>query len=160
MNIDVIGHQYVWQFKYPGEENVQTYTDMYVPVGMTITLDITSVDVQHSWWIPALAGKQDALPGYTNKSWFKVTEAGEWKGQCAELCGRNHANMLRARDRPAVRRVAGLVRPGRRRPQGRARRRGRRPRRSSRRKKAQRRPRARAAKRTPTAAAARADRWP
>jgi len=93
MNIDVIGHQYVWQFKYPGEENVQGYTDMYVPVGMTITLDITSVDVQHSWWIPALAGKQDALPGYTNKSWFKVTEAGEWKGQCAELCGRNHANM-------------------------------------------------------------------
>jgi cytochrome c oxidase subunit II len=93
MNIDVIGHQYVWQFKYPGRENVFTYADMYVPVGMTITLDITSVDVQHSWWIPALAGKMDALPGYTNKSWFKVTKPGIWHGQCAELCGRNHANM-------------------------------------------------------------------
>jgi cytochrome c oxidase subunit II len=93
MNIDVIGHQYVWQFKYPGEGNVFTFTDMYVPVGMTITLDITSVDVQHSWWIPALAGKADALPGYTNKSWFKVDRPGQWRGQCAELCGRNHANM-------------------------------------------------------------------
>ena len=93
MNIDVIGHQYVWQFKYPGKENVFTFTDLYVPVGMTITMDIRSVDVQHSWWIPALAGKADALPGYTNKSWFKVDRPGIWRGQCAELCGRNHANM-------------------------------------------------------------------
>jgi len=93
MNIDVVGQQYVWQFKYPGRENVQTYVDMYVPVGMTITMDITSVDVQHSWWIPALGGKMDALPGYTNKLWFKVTKPGRWTGQCAELCGRNHANM-------------------------------------------------------------------
>jgi cytochrome c oxidase subunit 2 len=83
----------VWQFKYPGEQNVFTFTDLYVPVGMTITMDITSVDVQHSWWIPALAGKADALPGYTNKSWFKVDRPGIWRGQCAELCGRNHANM-------------------------------------------------------------------
>jgi cytochrome c oxidase subunit 2 len=66
---------------------------MYVPVGMTVTLDIRSNDVQHSWWIPALGGKADALPGYTNKTWFKVTKAGSWSGQCAELCGRNHANM-------------------------------------------------------------------
>jgi cytochrome c oxidase subunit 2 len=49
--------------------------------------------VQHSWWIPELGGKMDALPGYTNKTWFKVTEPGEFAGQCAELCGRNHANM-------------------------------------------------------------------
>ena len=61
---------------------------------MTITLDIRSDDVQHSWWIPELGGKVDALPGYTNKTWFKVTEEGVYKGQCAELCGRNHANML------------------------------------------------------------------
>jgi cytochrome c oxidase subunit 2 len=94
MNIQVNGKQYVWQFTYPGDEKVFSYTRMYVPVGMTVTLDIRSDDVQHSWWIPELGGKMDALPGYTNKTWFKVTEAGTYSGQCAELCGRNHANML------------------------------------------------------------------
>ena len=95
MNIDVDGMQYVWRFAYPSIEDkkVYSFTNMYVPVGMTVTLDIRSNDVQHSWWIPELGGKMDALPGYTNKTWFKVTEEGEWPGQCAELCGRNHANM-------------------------------------------------------------------
>jgi cytochrome c oxidase subunit II len=95
MNIAVDGMQYVWRFAYPsiGGKKVYSFTNMYVPVGMTVTLDIRSNDVQHSWWIPALGGKMDALPGYTNKTWFKVTEPGEWPGQCAELCGRNHANM-------------------------------------------------------------------
>ncbi len=95
MNIKVDGQQYVWQYTYPAIDGkrVFSYTDMYVPVGMTVTLDIGSNDVQHSWWIPDLGGKMDALPGYVNKTWFKVTEPGEWRGQCAELCGRNHANM-------------------------------------------------------------------
>jgi cytochrome c oxidase subunit 2 len=95
MNIKVDGQQYVWQYTYPSLDGkkVFSYVDMYVPVGMTVTLDIGSNDVQHSWWIPALGGKMDALPGYVNKTWFKITEEGTWKGQCAELCGRNHANM-------------------------------------------------------------------
>ena len=95
LNIDVDGMQYVWRYTYPSidEKKVYSFTDMYVPVGMTVTLDIRSNDVQHSWWIPALGGKMDALPGYTNKTWFKVDRAGQWSGQCAELCGRNHANM-------------------------------------------------------------------
>jgi cytochrome c oxidase subunit II len=95
MNIKVDGMQYAWQFTYPSidDKRVYAFTDMYVPVGMTITLDIGSNDVQHSWWIPELGGKMDALPGYTNKTWFKVTEPGRFRGQCAELCGRNHANM-------------------------------------------------------------------
>jgi cytochrome c oxidase subunit II len=95
MNIAVDGMQYVWRYAYPSidDKKVYSFTEMYVPVGMTITLDIRSNDVQHSWWIPALGGKMDALPGYTNKTWFKVTEPGRWEGQCAELCGRNHANM-------------------------------------------------------------------
>jgi cytochrome c oxidase subunit 2 len=95
MNIKVDGMQYAWQYTYPnnGDQQVFAYTDMYVPVGMTVTLDIGSNDVQHSWWIPKLGGKMDALPGYTNKTWFKITEPGVFKGQCAELCGRNHANM-------------------------------------------------------------------
>jgi cytochrome c oxidase subunit 2 len=101
LNIRVNGQQYVWRYRYPGEERLLTYTDMVVPVGMTVTLDITADDVVHSWWIPKLGGKMDAVPGYTNKSWFKIPEdaipEGEdrvvYDGQCAELCGRNHANM-------------------------------------------------------------------
>ena len=95
MNIKVDGMQYAWQYTYPSidDKTVFAYTDMYVPVGMTVTLEIGSNDVQHSWWIPKLGGKMDALPGYTNKTWFKVEEPGRFRGQCAELCGRNHANM-------------------------------------------------------------------
>jgi cytochrome c oxidase subunit II len=102
LNIRVIGEQYIWSFAYPGEEDVLAYTEMYVPVGMTVTLDIQSKDVAHSWWIPELGGKADAIPGYTNKSWFQIPldaiPEGEdrvvYDGQCAELCGRNHADML------------------------------------------------------------------
>jgi cytochrome c oxidase subunit 2 len=69
---------------------------MVVPVATTVTLDIYGQDVAHSWWIPKLGGKFDAVPGYTNHTWFKIPEdmAGSvFTGQCAELCGRNHANM-------------------------------------------------------------------
>ncbi len=95
MNIKIDGKQYVWQFTYPtvdGKSGVFSFTDLYVPAEMTITLDIQSDDVQHSWWIPQLGGKADALPGYTNHTWFRA-KAGNYSGQCAELCGRNHANM-------------------------------------------------------------------
>jgi cytochrome c oxidase subunit II len=103
LNIRVDGQQYVWRYQYPrSEKEVFSYVDMVVPVGMTITLDITADDVIHSWWIPRLGGKMDAVPGYTNKTWFKIPESaipeGEdqvvFDGQCAELCGRNHANMI------------------------------------------------------------------
>jgi cytochrome c oxidase subunit II len=95
LNIVVDGQQYVWRFQYPRVDNkeVFAYEEMVVPVGMTVTLDITADDVAHSWWIPKLGGKMDAVPGYVNKTWFKADEAGTWSGQCAELCGRNHANM-------------------------------------------------------------------
>jgi cytochrome c oxidase subunit II len=96
MNIKVDGQQYLWRYKYPGRRDVFSYVNMYVPVGMTVTLDISADDVAHSWWIPELGGKQDALPGYINKTWFKITEPGIYRGQCAELCGRNHANMYAA----------------------------------------------------------------
>jgi cytochrome c oxidase subunit II len=105
MNIRVVGQQYSWTFFYPdveGEERVYAYNDMYVPVGMTVTLDVQSSDVAHSWWIPELGGKADAVPGYTNKTWFRIPvdaiPEGEdrviYEGQCAELCGRNHADMV------------------------------------------------------------------
>jgi cytochrome c oxidase subunit 2 len=73
---------------------VFAYEKMVIPVGMTVTLDISSDDVAHSFWIPALGGKMDAIPGYVNKMWFKATKPDTYVGQCAELCGRNHANMF------------------------------------------------------------------
>lgn len=105
LHIRVVGEQYAWSFFYPeeeGQERVYAYNDMYVPVGVTVTLDVQSKDVAHSWWIPELGGKADAVPGYTNKTWFKIPldalEEGQdrvvYEGQCAELCGRNHADML------------------------------------------------------------------
>ena len=94
LKIKVDGQQYVWRYQYPGPKRVFSYVDMVVPIGRTVTLDITADDVAHSWWIPELGGKQDAIPGYTNKTWFKATKRGIFDGQCAEFCGRNHANMI------------------------------------------------------------------
>jgi cytochrome c oxidase subunit 2 len=93
LRIRVDGQQYVWRYQYPGREGVFAYEEMVVPTGVTVVLDITADDVVHSWWIPQLGGKMDALPGYTNHSWFKATKPGVYEGQCAELCGRGHANM-------------------------------------------------------------------
>ncbi len=101
LNIRVDGQQYVWRYQYPGAENVASYVDMVVPVGMTVLLDVTSDDVAHSWWIPKLGGKMDAIKGYVNKTWFRIppdaipegADQVVYTGQCAELCGRNHANM-------------------------------------------------------------------
>jgi cytochrome c oxidase subunit 2 len=99
LNIIVTGQQYVWRYTYPdGDTNSQnnpfSYEEMVVPVGATVTLDIQAIDVAHSWWIPKLGGKMDAVPGYTNYTWFKATKPGVYYGQCAELCGRGHANMV------------------------------------------------------------------
>jgi cytochrome c oxidase subunit 2 len=92
LNVDVNGQQYVWRYTYPN--GAYAYDTMVVPVNTTVTLDIRSQDVVHSWWIPKLGGKFDATPGHTNKTWFKISKPGDYPGQCAELCGRNHANML------------------------------------------------------------------
>ena len=64
-----------------------------MPTNTTVVLKITSSDVIHSWWIPKLGGKADAVPGHTNETWFKISKAGTYEGQCAELCGDNHADM-------------------------------------------------------------------
>ncbi|MCW2957880.1 MAG: cytochrome c oxidase subunit [Solirubrobacterales bacterium] len=102
LNIEINGQQYVWRFTYPDGDtntlnNVFAYETLVVPVDTAVTLDIRAQDVAHSWWIPKLGGKFDAIPGYTNHTWFKIPAklAGQtFRGQCAELCGRNHANMV------------------------------------------------------------------
>ena len=102
LNICVNGQQYIWRYTYGTRckdqplNSVFSYEEMVVPTGTTVTLDIVAQDVAHSWWIPKLGGKFDAIPGYTNYTWFKIP--GKLAGtvftdQCAELCGRNHANM-------------------------------------------------------------------
>jgi cytochrome c oxidase subunit II len=102
LNVCVNGQQYIWRYTYANDCNnaplnsAFSYSEMVVPVETTVTLDINAQDVAHSWWIPKLGGKMDAIPGYTNHTWFKVPAkyAGTvFNGNCAELCGRNHANM-------------------------------------------------------------------
>ena len=91
LNIAVNGQQYLWRYDYPG--GVFSYYRMVVPTDTTVTLDIRASDVVHSWWIPKLGGKADAVPGHTNQTWFKISDEGVYKGQCAELCGAGHADM-------------------------------------------------------------------
>jgi len=92
LRITVEGRQYYWLFRYPGG---QVAVDrMVVPVGRVVTLDVVSPDVVHSWWIPALGGKIDAIPGRRNTTWFRAERKGVYRGQCAELCGIEHARML------------------------------------------------------------------
>jgi cytochrome c oxidase subunit 2 len=89
--IKVAGQQYLWRYQYPN--GAVSFQEMVVPKDTTVTLKITSNDVAHSWWIPKLGGKQDAIPGLTNETWFKATKTGTFEGQCAEFCGANHAFM-------------------------------------------------------------------
>ena len=102
LNICVNGQQYIWRYTYASDcdnaplNSAFSYQQMVVPVQTTVTLTINAQDVAHSWWIPKLGGKFDAIPGYTNHTWFKIPGKLVGKvftGQCAELCGRNHANM-------------------------------------------------------------------
>jgi cytochrome c oxidase subunit 2 len=103
LNICVNGQQYIWRYTYGQQDCTKndfrapfSYEEMVVPTDTTVTLDITGQDVAHSWWVPKLGGKFDAIPGYVNHTWFKIpaSKAGTvFTGNCAELCGRNHANM-------------------------------------------------------------------
>jgi cytochrome c oxidase subunit 2 len=92
--IGVTGRQFYWQYKYPN--GVIAIDQMRAPAGVPVRLEVTSpdADVIHSWWIPALGGKIDAIPGTTNATWFEADKAGTYTGQCAELCGLEHARML------------------------------------------------------------------
>jgi cytochrome c oxidase subunit II len=100
LNITVIGRQYIWQYVYPGASEPDglgapyAYEEMVVPTETTVTLDIVSEDVVHSWWIPKLGGKFQAVPGYHDYTWFKIPKPGVFHGQCSLFCGRLHARMV------------------------------------------------------------------
>jgi cytochrome c oxidase subunit 2 len=117
LTIKVTGHQWRWEYEYLGDgirfvsalatpraqiDNLAPKDDTYllavdrplvVPTGKKIRLVITSSDVIHAWWVPALGVKQDAIPGFIRDSWFLIEAAGTYRGQCAELCGVGHGFM-------------------------------------------------------------------
>ena len=122
MTIRVTGYQWLWEYDYVDSDvhffsrldrasddarqlnsgidpnTVDNYlrnvdNPMVVPVDTKVRLLLSSGDVIHSWWVPDLGGKKDAIPGYINDMWFKANETGVYRGQCAELCGRGHAFM-------------------------------------------------------------------
>jgi cytochrome c oxidase subunit II len=100
LRINVVGQQYIWRYDYiqarprlTENRPVFSYYEMVVPTNTTVVLQINSSDVAHSWWIPTLGGKADAIPGHNNYTWFKISKPGIYHGQCAELCGNNHADM-------------------------------------------------------------------
>jgi cytochrome c oxidase subunit II len=91
IQITIVGHQYYWQFNYPnGARSIGT---LHAPVDRVVDLKVLSPDVIHSWWIPALGGKVQAIPGRSNHIWFEATKTGSFEGQCAQLCGVFHASM-------------------------------------------------------------------
>ncbi|CAN5327508.1 cytochrome c oxidase subunit II [soil metagenome] len=93
MVINVIGHQFFWEFQYP-DLGVNTTNELHIPVGQRIDLRLDSADVIHSFWVPQLAGKTDAIPGRDNRMWFEADAPGTYLGQCAEFCGLAHYQML------------------------------------------------------------------
>jgi cytochrome c oxidase subunit 2 len=101
LTVCIQGRQYIWRYTYGNSclsnsftpKLLYSYTTMVVPVGVTVVLAIQANDVIHSWWVPSLGGKVDAVPGYTTYTWFKALHRGTFRGQCAQLCGRSHAAM-------------------------------------------------------------------
>ncbi len=122
MTIKITGYQWKWQYDYVGTDvsffsslaqtsnlarqrgsnidptSVENYLlevdrPLVVPVDTKIRYLLTANDVLHAWWVPAFAVKKDAVPGFINEGWFKVNEIGTYRGQCAELCGKDHGFM-------------------------------------------------------------------
>ena len=117
VDIQVTGYQWKWHYKYLGEDveffsNLTTPRDqinnlapkgehyllevdepLVIPVGAKVRFLITAADVIHSWWVPDLAVKKDAIPGFINESWTRVEQPGIYRGQCTELCGKDHGFM-------------------------------------------------------------------
>jgi cytochrome c oxidase subunit 2 len=101
LTVCVQGRQYIWRYTYGAgclndafqRKLPYSYETLVVPEHTTIVLKIQSTDVIHSWWVPSLGGKVDAVPGYTTYTWFKAPHPALYHGQCAQLCGRNHDAM-------------------------------------------------------------------
>jgi cytochrome c oxidase subunit 2 len=100
MNVTVKGHQFGWEYDYDNGVVVHQEGSLtsdvppfVVPTHTLVKLRFQTIDVIHSWWVPAISGKTDAVPGYDNFSWLKIDQVGSWRGECAELCGAGHSTM-------------------------------------------------------------------
>lgn len=91
LKIDVVGHQWFWEYKY--SNGIVTANEMHIPINTPVSLSLTSRDVIHSFWVPKLAGKQDAVPGRISHLNIEAPRPGEYFGECTEYCGLSHANM-------------------------------------------------------------------
>ena len=83
-----IGHQWWWEFRYP-DLNIVTANEMHVPVGSHVNVSVESADVIHSFWVPELGGKMDAIPGQVNKVGYTITDAVVLDGKCSEFAARS-----------------------------------------------------------------------
>jgi cytochrome c oxidase subunit 2 len=90
--IDVIGRQWFWDVRYP-QQGIRTANELHVPVGVPVRVQARTADVIHSFWVPELNRKIDMIPGYDNSVLIRAGRAGVYRGQCAEFCGLQHANM-------------------------------------------------------------------
>jgi cytochrome c oxidase subunit 2 len=97
LTIEIIGHQWWWEVHYPKQAMVQqdftTANELHIPVGQKVQLKLSSADVIHSFWVPQIQGKMDLIPGQTNTLWVESDNPGDFRGQCAEYCGVQHAHM-------------------------------------------------------------------
>jgi cytochrome c oxidase subunit 2 len=90
-DLTVIGHQWWWELHYPS--GVVSANEIHIPVGKRMLVELQSVDVIHSLWVPQINGKIDLVPGQTNYMWMEADKAGTYEGTCAEYCGAAHARM-------------------------------------------------------------------
>ncbi|MEO8308803.1 MAG: cytochrome c oxidase subunit II [Pseudomonadota bacterium] len=96
LTIEIRAHQWWWEIRYVGEPPARTFVtanELHIPVGTPVSLRLIGDDVIHSFWIPALAGKTDVIPGQTNNAWIEADKPGVYRGQCSEYCGLQHAHM-------------------------------------------------------------------
>jgi cytochrome c oxidase subunit 2 len=116
LTIDVIGHQWWWEVRYPGSQAI-TANEIHIPTNTRVNVVATTADVIHSFWVPQLARKIDEVPGRSNRVLLYTTHPGSYRGQCAEFCGIQHANMslyVVAQPMPAFRRwLANMAAPAR-----------------------------------------------
>jgi cytochrome c oxidase subunit II len=92
VRIDVTGRQWHWEIHYPGT-SLHLVDELHIPAGLPVDVHLRSADVIHSFWVPRLAHKLDAIPGHVNVLRLVADEPGSYRGQCAEFCGLGHAHM-------------------------------------------------------------------
>ncbi len=96
LTLDVIGQEWWWGVRYHSSDPSREFTtanQMVIPVNVPVQINLTSKDVIHSFWVPKLGGKMDMIPSRTNVTWLEADKVGEFRGQCSEFCGLQHANM-------------------------------------------------------------------